>query len=148
MYVELTLVREVTFGDSTYGYFTTTQRITWVDSQLNCLIWEGNLVTIESKQIDSLLYYLIPKDFACWIGLNDRTSEAGTNANAFVWVDGSTSSYRQFDTVASVNPDETDGSKDCVRFRYNLNGQSDGWDDRMCDSSVKCYFCQKSGKYL
>ena len=36
--------------------------------------------------------------FAAWIGLNDRSVEAGTDANSFVWVDGSDSTYRQFAT--------------------------------------------------
>ena len=149
MDVDLTLVREVTFGDSTYGYFTTTQRIAWVESQLNCLIWEGNLATIESKQIDSLLFYLTTS-YTCWIGLIDRDNEAGLNASAFVWVDGSTSTYRQFDTIANPNgePDDSDGNSDCVGFRYGQDLGSDGWDDRGCDSYVFCYFCQKSGKYL
>ena len=142
-------MREVTFGDSTYGYFTTTQRIPWVESLLNCLIWEGNLVTIESKEIDSILFYLTTS-YTCWIGLNDRDNEAGNNASAFVWVGGSNSTYRQFDTIASPNvePDNTNGASDCVGFRYGQDLGSDGWDDRECYAFVDCYFCQKSGKYL
>ena len=143
-------MKEVTFGDSTYGYFTITPRIHWLAAQLRCNNWQGNLATVNSKQIDSLLYYLVTEYFTCWIGLNDLTNEANHNASAFVWVDGSTSTYRQFDTIANPNgePDDPDGASDCVGLRYGQNLGSDGWDDRGCDSYVYCYFCQKSGKYL
>ena len=147
MYVDVTPGTEVIFGNSTYGYFTTLQKIPWLESQLNCMSWGGNLVTIDSKRIDSLLYYLTPS-YTCWIGLNDRDNEAGHNTSAFVWVDGITSTYRQFDTIANPNgePDDPDGASDCVDFRYGYNLGSDGWDDRICNAFVYCYFCQKSSK--
>ena len=116
-------------------------------AQLNCIDWEGNLITIDSKRTDSLLYYMT-SDYTCWIGLNDRDNEAGNNGSAFVWVDGSASTYRQWDTVYNNEPDgNTKPEYDCVSFRY-LNGASNGWDDRNCNAHVSCYFCQKSGKYL
>ena len=140
---------QITFNDSTYAIFTTTNIIHWLTAQANCMSWGGNLITIDSKQIDSLLFYLTTS-YTCWIGLNDRDNEAGLNASAFVWVDGSTSTYRQFDTIANTNgePDDPDGNRDCVGFRYGNYLGSDGWDDRECDAHVYCYFCQKSGKYL
>ena len=151
MYVVVTANNELIFGNSTYGYITTVSTITWLSSQLNCYNWEGNLATIESKQIDSLLYYLTT-DYSCWIGLNDITTEAGTDASAFVWVDGSTSTYRQFATITNgVNEPSGDvgtAERDCVDFRFGNDGSSDGWDDRPCTANVNCYFCQKSGKHL
>ena len=85
--------------------------------------------------------------------MNDITTEAGTDASAFVWVDGSTSTYRQFATITNgigTEPTGTDGTteRDCVDFRFGNDGSSDGWDDRECNANVYCYFCQKSGKYL
>ena len=141
---------QITFNDSAYAIFTTgTIKIHWLTAQAKCMSWGGNLITIDSKQIDSLLFYLTTS-YTCWIGLNDRDNEAGLNASAFVWVDGSTSTYRQFDTIANPNgePDDPDGASDCIGFRYGQNNGSDGWDDRVCDAFVFCYFCQKSGKYL
>ena len=46
------------------------------------------------------MYYLtdINEYFATWIGLNDISDEAGTDASRFVWTDGSDSTYRQFAT--------------------------------------------------
>ena len=108
-------------------------------------------MTIYSKQIDSLLYYLTTA-YSCWIGLNDITTEAGTDASAFVWADGSTSTYRQFATIPNgVNEPSGDvgtAKRDCVDFRLGNGESSDGWDDRECNAYVNCYFCQKSGKYL
>ena len=109
-------------------------------------------MTIYSKQIDSLLYHLTTEITSCWIGLNDINNEAGKNANAFVWVDGSTSTYRQFATITKgdTEPSGTFGviQRDCVDFRFGNDGSSDGWDDRECNANVYCYFCQKPGKYL
>ena len=148
LYLARNVDREVTIDDATYGYFSTTPDLnTWITARLNCIDWGGNLTTIDSKQIDSLLYYMIALEYKCWIGLNDITIEAGTNGNAFVWVDGSTSTYRQWDTIYNNEPDDPDGTRDCVAFRY-FDGAANGWDDRTCDAYVSCYFCQKSGKCL
>ena len=148
VFLDITADNEIIFGNSTYGYITTYSTITWLTSQLNCNNWGGNLATIESKQIDSLLYYLTTV-YSCWIGLNDRTTEAGTDASAFVWVDGSTSTYRQFATITNGGTEPTGGgNENCVDFRFASGVSSDGWDDLDCNANVNCYFCQKSGKYL
>ena len=120
----------------------------WTAAESECDKLGGHLVTIYSKQIDSLLYYLTTV-YACWIGLNDRTTEAGTDASAFVWADGSTSTYRQFATITNGGTEPSGGGdEDCVDFRFGNGESSDGWDDRGCNAYVYCYFCQKSGKYL
>ena len=148
LYVDIKADNELIFGNSTYGYITTASIITWLSSQLNCNNWGGNLATIDSEKIDSLLCYLTTA-YSCWIGLNDITTEAGTDASAFVWVDGSTSTYRQFATIPNGDTEPSGGvDKNCVDFRFGNDGSSDGWDDRECNANVKCYFCQKSGKYL
>ena len=147
LYLVRNVEGEVTIDDATYGYFTTNpDRIPWITAGLDCIDWGGNLATIDSKQTDSLLYYMITSSYTCWIGLNDRGNEAGNNGSAFVWVDGSTSTYRQWNTINNNEPDgATNAEFDCVSFRY-ADGASDGWDDRECYASVHCYFCQKSGK--
>ena len=144
---------EIIFDNSTYALFTrqvSSGKIHWTTAQSNCMNWGGNLATIDSKQVDSLLYYIVHASsyYTCWIGLNDRANEAGNNGSAFVWVDGSTSTYRQWDTIYNNEPDgNTNAGYDCVSFRY-LDGAASGWDDRTCDAYVFCYFCQKSGKCL
>ena len=141
---------EIIFDYSTYAVFTKeplSRKIAWTTAQSNCMNWGGNLVTIDSKQVDSLLYY-ITSDYTCWIGLNDRDNEAGNNGSAFVWVDGSNSTYRQWDTINNNEPDGANNAEyNCVSLRYR-NGAASGWDDRTCDAFVYCYFCQKSGKSL
>ena len=49
-------------------------------------------------KVDSLLQYLPdnPDQFECWIGLNDIATEAGSDADAFVWVDGTNHGWVQF----------------------------------------------------
>ena len=142
---------EVTFKNTTFGIFTTpnVSNSTWLAAQDSCTVWAGNLATIESLQEDTLLYYLTDVDtyYSCWIGLNDRDNEAGTNGSAFIWVDGSNSTYRQFATTPFSQPNDTDGSRDCVGFRFKNDTElSDGWNNRDCNDSAQCYFCQKSGK--
>ena len=124
--------------------------INWMDAQTSCVAWGGNLSTIDSKQVDSLLLVLLPTieyQHYCWIGLNDLQNEAGTNASAFVWVDGSNSTYRHFGTLRFQRPSNNESTYDCVSFRYDYDDElSDGWFDRPCNHYAYCYFCQKPGK--
>ena len=134
--------RDVTVGN----------QISWPDAQDICINWGGNLATIKSQQVDTLLYYLtdINVYYATWIGLNDRGVEANTDASSFVWVDGSDSTYRQFATTpeSPVYPRATMGNWDCVSFRYRRPPAplSNGWHDRPCGSTVFSYFCSKPGE--
>ena len=112
--------------------------------------WGGNLATIKSKQIDTLLSYLtdISTHSATWIGLNDISDEAGIDENSFVWADGSDSTYRQFATSPESQAYPR-AAGDCVSFRYNRSPfytLSDGWHNRRCDSTVFSYFCSKPGE--
>ena len=91
------------------------------------------------------------KHFATWIGLNDISVEAGTDASRFVWADGSDSTYRQFATSpeSQAYPRAKGVNWDCVSFRYNRHPNytlSDGWHDRPCGSTVFSYFCSKPGE--
>ena len=153
LFIGIDIVSEVTFKNSTFGIFSAgnVSNSTWLTARDSCAVWDGNLATIASLQEDTLLYYLTNVDtlFSCWIGLNDRYNEAGNNGSVFVWIDGSNNTYRQFSTTPFSQPNDTDGSRDCVGFRYN-NGTdlSDGWNNRDCNDTAQCYFCQKPGKYL
>ena len=96
------------------------------------------------------MYYLtdINRYFATWIGLNDRSVEAGTDENSFVWEDGSDSTYRQFATSPESQAYPR-AAGDCVSFRYNrspFSTLSNGWHDRRCGSTVFSYFCSKPGE--
>ena len=145
----MTPEQEFIFNNTTFGYFSDSPTSTWLNAQLNCINWGGNLATIKSEEEDSLLYYSttdITLPYGCYIGLNDILNEAGTNGGAYTWVDGSSSDYRNFETgFPVVNVDHN-----CVQFRYNTGGNvlSDGWNNKVCSIGNNCHFCTKTGKKI
>ena len=140
---------QLTYTDTVFGYFTTSV-IDWYSAELLCLDWGGNLATIKSAEEDNLLFHSIThitSKYSCHIGLNDINKEAGTNGSAFVWVDGSTSSYRNFGRLGNNYPRATI-DYDCVRYRYRNSGElSQGWLNARCEDERNCYFCSKPGKH-
>ena len=134
---------QLTYNDTVFGYFNTPE-MNWYSAQLMCLGWGGNLATIKSAVEDSLLLYSIPDldtTFTCHIGLNK------IGGADFGWIDGSTSSYRNWGTLAKSFPISNTGY-DCVRHRYKSGGVlSQGWLNDPCTERRNCYFCSKSGKY-
>ena len=133
------------FNGTKFRFSAAFPSITWEKAETNCASGGGNLATIKSLKEDTIVGLLTdPKDyFSCWIGLNDRTSEAGTDASAFVWKDGSNSSYRNFEMF----PSDTSGS-DCVVYRYIINDGniSNGWQNLACNQLTNCSYCAKQGK--
>ncbi|KAI6658946.1 Regenerating islet-derived protein 4 precursor, partial [Oopsacas minuta] len=139
----------LTYDDTTFGYFIVSP-INWTNAELECNNWGGHLATIKSAEEDSLLFYTIidfNNSFSCYIGLNDIDVEAGTNVSAFVWVDGSNSTYRNFQSNFGHASPTGGPDNDCVRFRYsNVEGVlSSGWINRRCSFTRPCYFCNKAG---
>ena len=139
------------FEGTQFGYFTLPpESINWVDSETSCIAWNGHLATIRSQQEDTLLLHstLNIDNVECFIGLNDGENDAGTDPDAFVWVDGSNSTYRQFGTSFGYTfPVGVNDGDDCVRFRYVIrNTISNGWFNRRCDVFRSCYFCNRPGK--
>ena len=69
----------------------------------------------------------------CWLGINDLDNE-GT----FVWADGNTGTFREWDTG---EPYDYDGNEDCghtVASQY--------WNDNTCTLVADCYFCSIPGE--
>ena len=141
-----------TFDGTQFGYFTLPMNtIDWVDSETSCMVWNGHLATIKSLQEDTLLLHSIVHSVSCFIGLNDRETEAMADASAFVWADGSDSVYRQFGNSFGLTfpTGSTEGNTDdCVRFRYTSIGGaiSNGWLNQGCSLERNCYFCSRPGK--
>ena len=133
------------FNDTKFRFFASSPSIDWDSAQTNCESGGGNLATIKSLKEDTILGQLTDKKdyFSCWIGLNDEANEAGTNASAFVWTDGSNSAYRNFEMF----PSDTSGSN-CVAYRYIMNNGviSNGWQNLDCDQLTNCSYCAKQGK--
>ena len=141
-----------TYDDTDFVYFQTTPDTNQSDAQAQCSNWGGNLATIKSAVEDSLLLYSSPDlvtTFTCHIGLNDIDIEVGTDGSAFVWIDDSTSSYRNWGTLGNNYPLESTDF-DCVRHRYITatgGALSEGWLNNPCNTTRNCYLCSKPGKY-
>ncbi|KAI6647376.1 hypothetical protein LOD99_12372 [Oopsacas minuta] len=111
-----------------FRYFQSSP-INWVDSRQQCLSSGYDLATISSSEENALSLSLLTGTSTCWIGLNDIANE-GT----FVWVDGSDSTYRNFDTN---EPHDPGSIYNCVEFRTNSR-----WNDHQCiGHTLSCYFC-------
>ena len=145
-----TTVSQVSFSfDGTeFEFFQASPDVSWLDAQIQCINWGGNLSTINSSVEDSLLLYSIPDlnaTFSCHVGLNDINNEAGTDGDAFVWIDGSTSIYRNWGTLQEIYPLSQTGF-DCVRHRYRISGiLSHGWVNAPCSDTRNCHLCSKQG---
>ena len=142
------------FNGTQFGYFTLPENsIDWVESELGCVAWNGHLATIRSLEEDTLMLHSIVniQNVSCFIGLNDRESEAMEVASAFVWADGSNGTYRQFGNSFGITfpvGSDPDNENDCVRFRYTGDSDmiSNGWLNRGCNDVRSCYFCTRPGK--
>ena len=141
----MTPEQEFVFNNTRFGYFS--ENTTWLNAQLNCNSWGGNLATIKSEEEDSLLYYSttdIQTNISCYMGLNDIQNEAGSDESIYTWVDGSSSAYRNFEMGF---PDDI-VDRDCVRFRYLTGVLSVGWINQVCSAETNCHFCSQPCKQI
>ena len=136
--------REFTFNGYTYGHFFHIFFGQLIAEQ-NCIAWGGNLTTIKSLQVDSLLQYLpdSPDQFECWIGLNDIDTQAVTDVSVYVWVDGSNSTFRNFAATYPMGL----STQGCIVYGFNQD-DTRGWSDKPCIESATCYFCNKPSVYI
>jgi hypothetical protein len=82
--------------ESAKQYKVVSTPATWVQAQADCKNWGGNLTTIESSGINTFV-----RDTAnaagvtgnIWLGLSDAAVE-----NSYVWADGASMSYSNWDT--------------------------------------------------
>ena len=79
------------------------------------------------------MYNTVTAADSCWIGLNDIDNE-----NTFVWADGSSSTYRKWN---SGEPNDSGGNEDCV----HIFG-TEYWNDIPCTHTLGCYFCSSTGE--
>ncbi|XP_038837744.1 C-type lectin domain family 4 member M-like [Salvelinus namaycush] len=117
-------------------YFLSTERKTWKESKLDCLARGADLVIINSRQEQTLLYQLDgDADLLVWIGLTDSVNE-GT----WKWVDGTplTTSYWK-----SGQPDHggTNNEEDCVEV-YHRDSVLANWNDAPCNHMLH-WICEK-----
>ena len=107
--------------------------INWRDARLECVSRGYDIATVTSTEENTLMYNTATDSSICWIGLNDINTE-GT----YVWADGSYSHYKHW---YSGQPDNYQGSEDCVNTRY-----SGSWSDASCTATRTCFFCSSNGE--
>ncbi|XP_064819218.1 uncharacterized protein LOC135536925 [Oncorhynchus masou masou] len=119
-------------------YFLSTERKTWQESRLDCLNREADLVIINSRQEQKLLYQLHgDADLLVWIGLTDSVNE-GT----WIWVDSTplTTSYWK-----RGKPDHGGtNNKDCVEVNHRDSVLAN-WNDAPCNHMLR-WICEKLQK--
>ena len=111
----------------------TSSGINWRDARLECVSRGYDIATVTSTEENTLMYNTATDSSICWIGLNDINTE-GT----YVWADGSYSHYKHW---YSGQPDNYQGSEDCVNTRY-----SGSWSDASCTATRTCFFCSSNGE--
>ena len=95
--------------------------LTWVDANTACGTQSGGtLVTVDSAEINTLVFGLSPGGAQMWMGLTDMSSEGN-----FVWLDGTPYSYSNWNTGEPNNL----YNEDCVHFLPQQNGL---WNDLDC----------------
>lgn len=117
------ILQTATFGGHTYHYVVDDggSRITWTDAEAFAVSLGGHLVTIDDATENEFVrsfaspFVGAPHNGA-WIGLNDVDVEG-----QYTWIDGSTSSYRNWQPGEPNNLNNQD-----YGLIYTDNGK---WDD-------------------
>lgn len=105
------------------------QAATWDAASAACADWGGALARVDSAEREAELSALTGADM--WIGLNDRQTEG-----SMVWDGGGTlGTFRHW---ATDQPDDFDGSEDCVE----LLADGRGYNDRPC-TDLRPYVCER-----
>lgn len=101
----------------------------WAAASAACSAWGGALARIESP--DEEAFVLQGSSSDTWLGLNDLDAEG-----AMRWDGGSElGTYRNW---AAEQPDDFDGTEDCVE----LLADGRGWNDRPC-TDLRVYVCER-----
>jgi Lectin C-type domain len=101
----------------------------WSTSSVACADWGGALVRIDSPEEEAFLAGDPLGD--AWIGLNDRETEGDLRWDG----GGELGAYSHW---AAEQPDDFDGSEDCVE----LLADGRGWNDRPC-ADLRAYACER-----
>ena len=106
-----------------------------------CINTGGNLATLDSAEVDQLLYDLaVSDDVECWIGLEKRTRGNETS----IWADGSVSTYRNYPGQTPINDQITEH----YSLRARNGNRTSGWEGYNRLETLSCFICQRSGMIL
>lgn len=120
--------QELAAGDG-HCYLLGAEASSWLASSVACSDWGGALARIDSPEEEALLSQNTSVD--TWIGLNDRELEGDMR-----WADDS--ELGAYSHWAPQQPDDFDGSEDCVE----LLSDDRGWNDRPC-TDLRAYLCER-----
>ena len=132
------LEREITHNGSIFSYHTTTNKIgafRYTAQYYFCIATGGNLATIESAEVDQILYDLaVSDDINCWIGL-EKVNRGNEDV---IWADGSVSTYRNYQEQTPNN------SLKFYTLRARDGNKTSGWEN-INDAILYCIICQRPG---
>ncbi|XP_061686371.1 CD209 antigen-like protein E [Syngnathoides biaculeatus] len=113
-------------------YYISSQRRTWVNSRLDCLQRDADLVIIDSREEQAFLTGFTK---AAWIGMSDRDQEG-----IWIWVNG-TQVIKNRLQWAPGQPDGAFGGEDCGDLRTMMNFI--GLNDSNCSRRSQ-WICEKT----
>ena len=116
-------------GEAGGCYLLGAQAGSWSSSSAACVAWGGALVRIDGPEEEALLTRNATGD--AWIGLNDIDSEGDMR-----W--GVADELGAYTHWAPEQPDDFDGSEDCVE----LLADGRGYNDRPC-TDLRAYVCER-----
>ena len=129
------------YNGSIFSYYTSTGAGLFAGTAqlFFCIDRGGNLATIDSAEVDQLLYDLaVSDDVECWIGLEKRTRGNETS----IWADGSVSTYRNYPGQTPIN--------DQITEYYSLRAwdgnRTSGWNGKNPRETLPCFICQRPGE--
>jgi Ca2+-binding RTX toxin-like protein len=121
--VEVPSPNDVIFSDSVY-YLTNAS--SWTKAQAQAQAMGGNLVTINSKAEQDVLFATFGKNESFWIGLNDAKQEG-----KFEWVSGDPVTYTNW---AAGEPNNHGGTED---YALMWNARGGLWNDSNENSNFR-----------
>jgi hypothetical protein len=116
-----------------YNYYLLSTA-SWTDSETYAQTLGGNLVTIndaaEDQWVANTFYPLVDGD-GLWIGYYDQTQDTlgGSHGSNFVWADGETPGYTDWDT-GDGEPNDTGGVEFYAEMRPSVYNPYGSWNDQ------------------
>ena len=116
-------------GADGHCYLLGAEAASWTSASTTCAAWGGTLVQVDTPEEEALVTQNTTAD--TWIGLNDRDTEGSMSWDG----SGEPIAYAHW---ATEQPDDFDGSEDCVELL--VDGR--GYNDRPC-TDLRVYVCER-----
>ena len=121
-----------TFKGAEYARVSVDFDVTWREARDRCVDEGAKLASISSYEVQYYLNQQVGENYDRWIGGSDAANE-GT----FVWEEGLTWEYHNFETCLPDN----DASRNCVKIKNAAKGM---WAVEDCDATgIRDFICMK-----